>query len=578
MVASAWVHQNRGPVFIPPTMNETGPVPESQPPGWSPFESLLAELCDRFVSVRVGEMDAAIEEAQRTFCEHFGLDHSKLFQCAVADAGTLLLTHLYQRCDLPSPLFKRADSVLQSQIYWRRTQSGPGCEAVQIDGPTAFPWFYSQLQCGQTIVVPVAQALGTGAAREKEFLAVYETQSTVTVPLFTGGVMLGILTFSAVRQRREWHEGLVKHFHFLANVFANALARKRAEESLRQALTEIQRLKDHMQAERDYLHTEIKVSHSFSEIIGQSKAIKNVLHQIEQVAPADCPVLILGETGTGKELIARAVHRLSRRNARAMIKVNCAALPATLIESELFGRERGAFTGAITSQAGRFELADGSTIFLDEIGELSPDVQAKLLRVLQEGEFERLGNPKPRKVDARIIAATNRDLSEEVRQGRFREDLYYRLSVFPIRVPSLRERTEDIPALVSAFVAEFASRMGRKIKRIPQPTMDSLEHYSWPGNIRQLRNVLEHGVILSADDVLQLPALGDLQIPAARPTTLAAHEREHILRIIEKTGGRIKGTNGAATLLGMNPGTLYSRMKKLGIPGRRQRDGIPSQG
>jgi len=559
-------------------VNEPEPVPDIQLPARSPFESLLAELCDRFVSVRIDEMDAAIEAAQRAFCEHFGLDRSKLFQCAAAGTASLFLTHVYQRPGLPFLLLKRADPVSQSQVYWRRIGPGDGCDAVQVDGVTMFPWFYAQLQRGQTVVVPDARALGPEAARDKEFLASYETQSTVVVPLFSGGLMLGVLTFSAVHERREWHEGLVKHFHCLANVFTSALARKRADESLRQALAEIQRLKDRPEAERDYLRTEIKVSHSFGEIIGESKVIKNVLHQIEQVAPADSPVLILGETGTGKELIARAVHRLSRRNARAMIKVNCAALPAALVESELFGRERGAFTGAITSQAGRFELADGSTIFLDEIGELSPQVQAKLLRVLQEGEFERLGSPKVHKTDARIIAATNRDLAEEVRQGRFRQDLYYRLSVFPIKVPPLRERTEDIPTLVSAFVAELASRMGKKISRIPRVTMDSLERYSWPGNIRELRNVLEHGVILSVDDVLRLPELGDLQMPAEQSTTLAANEREHILRIIEKAGGRIKGANGAANLLGMNPATLYSRMKKLGIGGRRQRDGMPSQG
>lgn len=559
-------------------MSETGATPEIQPPAWSPFESLLAELYDRFVSVRVDQMDTAMEDAQRAFCEHFGLDRSKLFQCAPAGSGTLFLTHVYQRSGLPFPFFKKADPVSQSQIYWRRTGRGTDCDAVQVNGVTMFPWFYAQLQRGQTVVVPDAQALGAEAARDKEFLEANEIQSTVAVPLIAGGIMLGVLTFSTVRQRREWHTGLIKHFHCLANVFTNALARKRADESLRQALAEIQRLKNTLQAERDYLRTEVKVIHSFDEIIGQSRIIKNVLHQIEQVAPADCPVLVLGETGTGKELIARAIHRLSRRNAQAMIKVNCAALSATLVESELFGRERGAFTGAITSQAGRFELADRSTIFLDEIGELSPEVQAKLLRVLQEGEFERLGSPKVHKVDARIIAATNRNLAEEVRQGRFRPDLYYRLSVFPIKVPPLRERAEDIPALVSAFVAEFATRMGRKITRIPRPTMDFLARYPWPGNIRELRNVLEHGVILSADDVLRLPALGDLPMPAAQPTTLAANEREHILRIIEKAGGRIKGTHGAANLLGMNPATLYSRMKKLGIPGRRQRDDMPPQG
>lgn len=356
--------------------------------------------------------------------------------------------------------------------------------------------------------------------------------------------------------------------------------RKVAEDALHQSWNEIKHLKDRLQMESEYLRTEIKLTQSFGEIIGQSEAVKKVLHEIEQVAPADCPVLIVGETGTGKELIARAIHRLSRRSERAMVKVNCAALPSTLVESELFGRERGAFTGAMTSQAGRFEIADGSTIFLDEIGELSPEVQVKLLRVLQEGEFERLGSPNVRKVDVRVIAATNRNLVEEVRQGRFRQDLYYRLSVFPIQVPPLRERTEDIPVLVSAFVTEFASRMGKKVTKLPRRTMDALLHYSWPGNIRQLRNVLEHGVILSSNEVLRIPPLTDPQqsAPQSQPMTLTGMEREHIIKTLEKTRGRIKGAQGAAKVLGLNPATLYSRMRKLGIPNSRQRDDIQPPG
>ena len=349
--------------------------------------------------------------------------------------------------------------------------------------------------------------------------------------------------------------------------------RKLADEALHRSWEENQRLRERLQAESDYLRTEIKVTQSFGEIIGQSKTVQHVLHQIEQVAPADCSVLINGETGTGKELIARAIHRLSRRKERAMVKVNCAALPSTLIESELFGRERGAFTGAMTSQVGRFEIADNSTIFLDEVGEISLEVQAKLLRVLQEGEFERLGSPRVRKVDVRVIAATNRDLAEEVRQGRFRQDLFYRLSVFPIKVPPLRDRAEDIPALVSAFVTEFSSRMAKKITKLPRTTMEALQRYSWPGNIRELRNVLEHGVILSTDEVLRLPPLisPSNSLP---PATLADSEREHILKAVAKTGGRIKGPNGAAQLLGINPATLYSRMKKLGISNRPPANGV----
>ena len=260
--------------------------------------------------------------------------------------------------------------------------------------------------------------------------------------------------------------------------------------------------------------------------------------------------MIYGETGTGKELIAQTIHRLSARGNRVMVKVNCAALPSALVESELFGREKGAFTGALMRQIGRFELADGSTIFLDELGELSLEVQSKLLRVLQEGQFERLGSPKTIKVNVRVIGATNRDLAEEVRNGGFRADLYYRLNVFPIRVPPLRERPEDIPLMVWAFIEEFSSRMGKKITQVPRKTMEMLQRYSWPGNVRELRNVIEHSTIITTDETLRLPML-EYAAPEALPVqTLADSEREQIMKALEKTGWRIKGPNGAATLVG----------------------------
>ena len=255
-----------------------------------------------------------------------------------------------------------------------------------------------------------------------------------------------------------------------------------------------------------------------------------------------------------------------------MVLVNCAALPTALVESELFGRERGAYTGALTAQVGRFQVADGSTIFLDEVGELSMEVQAKLLRVLQQGEFQRLGNPKTHKVDVRVIAATNRDLAEEVRKGRFREDLYYRLKVFPIDLPPLRNRVEDIPPLVFAFMEEFSTRMGKKITKVPRSAMEKLQAHSWPGNIRELRNVIEHSVILTSGDMLKLSVLGDHPIRETEPVTLAQAEREHILKVLENTGWRIKGPHGAARRLDLEPSTLYSRMQKLGIPNRRQKD------
>jgi PAS domain S-box-containing protein len=354
------------------------------------------------------------------------------------------------------------------------------------------------------------------------------------------------------------------------SVFRDITDSKRAVEDLRQSLAEIERLKDRLQAESDYLKAEISVVRPTGEVTGESPAIQRVRRLVAQVAPTNSSVLIQGETGTGKELVAQAIHRLSPRQHHVMVRVSCAALPSGLVESELFGRERGAFTGALTRLAGRFEVADGSTIFLDEIGELPADVQVKLLRVLQEGEIERLGSSRTIKVDLRVIAATNRDLDEEVRKGRFREDLYYRLNVFPIRVPPLRDRREDIPVLVWTFLEEFCSRMGKRITQIPRKTMNALESHSWPGNVRELRNVIEHAAIISAGDTLRIPVLVDSTSGLTLAHTLADIEREHIVKVLEGVGWRVKGPKGAAAVLGLNPSTLTSRMKKLGIKPRRQ--------
>jgi len=345
-----------------------------------------------------------------------------------------------------------------------------------------------------------------------------------------------------------------------------------AQEALSRSYAEIKELKDRLEAESDYLKSEIKLNQSHAQIIGRSPGIKKVLHKVEQVASTDSAVLITGETGTGKELIAQETHRLSAKKDRVMVVVNCAALPSALVESELFGRERGAYTGALTSQVGRFEIANNSTIFLDEIGELSLEVQAKLLHVLQQGEFQRLGSPKTHKVNVRVVAATNRDLAAEVRKGKFREDLYYRLRVFPIEIPPLRERLDDIPLLVFAFVEEFSVRMGKKISKLPRKAMESLQKHPWPGNIRELRNVIEHSVILTKGDTLRLSNLGDAPAREAEAVTLFEVERGHILKTLELTGWRIKGPHGAAARLGLQPSTLYSRMQKLGIPHRRQKD------
>jgi transcriptional regulator with GAF, ATPase, and Fis domain len=328
-------------------------------------------------------------------------------------------------------------------------------------------------------------------------------------------------------------------------------------------LDDVTRLKHQLEAENAYLRAATQAQPS--DIVGTSSGLKAVLSQVEHVAGTEAAVLLLGETGTGKELVAQLIHRRSRRKDRVMITVNCAALPPTLIEAELFGREKGAYTGALTRQAGRFELAHGSTIFLDEIAELPLELQAKLLRVLEDGQLERIGSSKTVTVDARLIAATNRDLAKRVAQGTFREDLYYRLNVFPIAVPPLRERREDIPLLVWTFARQYGTAFGKPVERIPQATMDALQAYPWPGNIRELRNVIERAVILSDSSTLRVVLVPAAGLAPDGATTLDAVERAHIAAALQKTGWRIRGAEGAARVLGVKPTTLESRIKKLGL-------------
>jgi len=343
--------------------------------------------------------------------------------------------------------------------------------------------------------------------------------------------------------------------------------RKQGELNHKAALSEIKELKEKLEVERAYLQEEIKLEYNYENIIGQSDGLNYVLYKAEQIAPSDTTVLVLGETGTGKELVARAIHGLSPRKDRVLVKVNCATLPSNLIESELFGHEKGAFTGAYARQLGRFEVANGATLFLDEIGELPLELQPKLLRVIQDGEFERLGSSGTIKVDVRVIAATNRNLEDEVRRGRFREDLWYRLSIFPITVPPLRERMEDIALLVNFLVDKISKRLGKTIENIPTSVMNTLQDYQWPGNVRELENVLERSVINSSGPKLRL--VDELKQPHQELTTtqktLEAVERDHIVRILEQTNWKVSGKNGAAEILGLNRSTLRARIRKLDI-------------
>ena len=347
-------------------------------------------------------------------------------------------------------------------------------------------------------------------------------------------------------------------------------ARNDAALELRSALAEVERLRDRLNEENVYLQDEVRNAYGFDEFVGKSDVLMLLLEKIDRVATTDANVLILGETGTGKELAARAIHQRSDRKDRPLIKVNCAALPSSLVDGALFGHEKGAYTGASTQEIGRFELADGGTILLDEIGDFDPKVQTKLLRVLQEGEFERVGSSKTRNVDVRVIAATNRDLHAAMQRGRFRPDLYFRLAVFPVEVPSLRARREDVPLLVWHFVSKKQAKLGKRIEKISQTTMDRLAEYAWPGNIRELENVVERAMILSGGSTLIVEPLLDVvpvrtSVSAAKLASVNNVVRSHILSVLEECHWRIKGPGAAAERLDMNPSTLRYRMKKLGI-------------
>lgn len=636
-------------------------------------EALLFEITARFVNLPSERVEQEIQHAQKHVCEHLGLDRTTLWQQA-GNSTILQLTHIYQPAAAPMP-------------------------PVPADAEELFPWVWRQVQLGKSVCFSDVNELPPEAARDAQSFRRFLAKSVVVVPVSIGPVVLGAVSFATIERHRTWHSGFVDRLQLLAQVFANAIsraradhalreqenrlrdaarewrttfdaisdpillvdaegrvvranaaaaqslggrpeqvvgqplhamvpgaalppelcplaralasgmpqeaeladtekdthclftvyplpadasgdaaaicvakdisARKRAENELRRTLTEVNRLREQLHEQNVCLQQEVQTLSQHPRLIGSSAPLQRVLTQVEQVAPTHATVLLLGETGTGKELIASEIHHLSSRRDRPMVRVNCSAIPAALIESELFGRERGAYTGAVSKQLGRFELANGSTLLLDEIGELPPETQVKLLRVLQERQIERLGGSRPIAVDVRIIAATNRNLEKLVADGKFRQDLFYRLNVFPINLPPLRERPDDIPMLVTALVSEFAAALGKNVESVARESIEALQRYHWPGNVRELRNVVERAMILASGPKLRIELPCTESTPAV-DQSIAAMEREHIQRVLKLTGWRIRGKTGAAEILQLKPTTLESRMAKLGIPTRRK--------
>ena len=504
----------------------------------SAFERAVADIAARFAAVDIGDLDDRIVESQRQLCGLLEVDRSWLWE---PHGDLFTCTHLWSRDDIQAPV--PLPDALEAREH--------------------LPWLLSQVEAGH--IVAVSRIDEVPSAPDRESLRRIGTQSTITVPLSVGSKLIGILSFGTLRTERTWSGYTLEGLRLIAAVMANGLARHQATQALRSALDEVRRLRARLAPEHVQMRREVKAMKLPRQVAIDSASVRHLMEQVEQVAPTTATVLLHGETGSGKEVFAEAIHELSPRRHKPMVRLNCAAIPVSLIESELFGRERGAYTGALSRQAGRFEIADGSTIFLDEIGELPLDVQVKLLRVLQERTVERLGSSHPIKVNVRVIAATNRNLEQAVADKTFREDLYYRLNVFPLRVPPLRERVQDIPSLAWTFIDEFASAFGKSIESLSKASLEAMQRYSWPGNVRELRNVIERAVIIANGPSLVVELPQPTAATRRKSLKFVDVETEHIRSVLESTGGRIRGSGGAAELLGLKPTTLESRMTRLGI-------------
>jgi transcriptional regulator with GAF, ATPase, and Fis domain len=506
------------------------------------FEALVSAISADFVNLPSEELDNAIANALRKIVETLDLDRAVMW-----------LRH------------GEGDDFRLAQ-WWARTTL-PMDSSEQGSLKALFPFLWARLMAGEVCSYSRASDIPDDVTRAN--VVRLGAKAGATIGFSIDGQVAGCVSYATARDEREWSSDVVGRLRLLSRVFANAIARQRSDRALQEALAEVKRLGDRLKAENSYLRSEVRQAFGSSPVVGQSTPILKALDLVAQVAATDSSVLLLGETGTGKELFANQVHELSNRRDRLMVRVNCAAIPDTLLESELFGRERGAYTGALTRQTGRFELADKSTIFLDEIGDLPLEVQVKLLRVLEDRQVERLGSSRSVKVDVRIVAATHRNLEEMVAAGKFREDLYYRLNVFPVRVPPLRERSGDIPLLIWRFVDEFSKRFGKPVASIDKDSLVELQHHSWPGNVRELRNVVERAMIVARPGgrlmIPLVPAAFGPAAAAAKSTRLVDVEVAHMRSVLEGCGWRIRGIGGAAERLGLKPSTLETRMAKLGI-------------
>ena len=513
------------------------------------FLELVAWVSSELVTAPDDRADELVEECLGEICGYFEADRSVIFWIGDEDPSV---------------------ATSASIDYLWSTQGNPFGSTISLE---LYPKFMALLAAGKPVRIDDVSAMSEDFKGERKQLEKLGVKASMILPMTVADKIVGGLTVGRFRAHVPWSDDDEQDMIVLSELLANFVSRHRSHRALNNALLGLQRATDRLEAENVYLRGEVEPRQGFEEIVGNSNAILRCLQLVEQVAGTTTPVLILGETGTGKELIARAIHDLSDRGKRPLVKVNCAALPANLIESELFGHEKGAFTGADNAKRGRFDLANGSTLFLDELGEIPIELQAKLLRVLQEGEFERLGGTKTVKVDVRILVATNRDLGVAVQEGEFRSDLYYRINTFPIELPALRDRGGDIDLLVEHFVNIHASRLDRDVQEISAETMRQLRAYSWPGNVRELEGIIQRALISSSGQILELadplisPTFDDgiPKIVSSSIADLKLVERDHILSVLENTNWKISGKSGAASQLGVPPSTLRSKMKKLRI-------------